>query len=149
IALFVDSPAAVTLEDPAHQVGRERLLAGLRRSAERQFLPTAQGREVATGEPEIEVDRAPPETRQFLPQRLLGRRARHRARERLCRGELQARAVAIDLPLEREESFVAVAVSELFLQELGAQVLYQLVPVLARLPTAQPGVAERAGELPH
>src|SRR5207244_1264585 len=72
----------------------------------------------------------------------------------------------LDLSFQCDQSSIAIPVAQLFLQELGAQVLDQLVAVLAttrfapgagppasRVPparaAAQPGVTERPGELPH
>ncbi len=69
--------------------------------------------------------------------------------ERLVWGEIQVRPVALDLSFQCDQGSITIPVAQLFLQELGAQVLDQLVAVLAWGATAQPGVTERPGELAH
>src|SRR5207245_6396993 len=94
-------------------------------------------------------DRAPPGAAERLQERLLLGRRRLRAGQRLVWREVEVRPVALDLPLEGEEGSAAVPVAQLLLEQLGAQILHQLVAVDPGLAAAEPGVAKRTAQLTH
>src|SRR5438105_8013938 len=95
------------------------------------------------------MERTPAGPGESLQQTLLGCRRRLDARQRLIRGEAEVRAIPLDLCLQRDQCLVPIPVAQLLLQQLAAQVLHQLVPILSRIATSQPGLTERPAEVSY
>jgi hypothetical protein len=68
--------------------------------------------------------------RQVLQERLLIGSGRPCARLCLHGREIQVRPVALHLPVEGEQGGVPIPAAQLFVQQLRAQVLQQLIPVV-------------------
>src|SRR4051812_36047702 len=86
----------------------------------------------------------------MLQQRLLLRWRRSSPRPRLVRGEIQIWAIAAHLLVEGHQRLIPVPVAQLLLQKLAAQILPQLVAIVAALlPAPQPQVAEWPAQLAH
>ena len=112
----------------AAALARSRLVRLKTRRCARAEQPSADRRKA-----EVHLDRPPSEAREVLQQRASPRASALRTRQRLVRREASGTAVPLDLPVQRQQRGVAVPVPQLFFQELGAQVLHQLVAILAAL----------------